>query len=126
MKFASMFIVSLSATAAATADVFLHVGEGMVMWRGGCAISVGGGSWVGSGWSTFPGVNPPWNPVMAPAEARVAAGAPSPRPALGGSAMLTPPAVTVIVQPPAPTTRTYTMFIAGESVTFRIAQDPRP
>jgi len=126
MKFASMLIVSLFATATATADVFLHVGDGMVMWRGGRAISVGGGSWVGSGWSTFPGVNPPWNPVVAPAAAPVAGGVGLGRPVLGGSAMVAPPAVTVIVQPPAPTTRTYTMFIAGESVTFRIAQDPRP
>lgn len=112
-------LTALSLTAASHADVFLQFGEGMVMWRGGYAISIGNGSWVGSGWSEFPGVNPPWNPIAGPAPVL-----PLERRPLNGSAMCSPP-VTVVVPPPppppAPVLRTYRMFVAGEPVTFTLA-----
>jgi len=49
---------------AAHADNLLRIPGGWV-WDGGSAVEVANG-WVGSGWASFPGVNPPWNPVALP------------------------------------------------------------
>jgi hypothetical protein len=114
--FANLLALCLTPTVAA--DVFLQFGEGMVMWRGGYAVSLGNGSWAGSGWSQFPGVNPPWNPIAGPAPAFTLERLP-----LNGSAMCAQPEV--FVPPPTPQVpvlRTHRMFVAGETVTFTLAE----
>lgn len=66
----------------AHADNLLRIPGGWV-WNGGVAVEAANG-WVGSGWASFPGVNPPWNPVAPPARPGVEAqleAARSPRPA---------------------------------------------
>lgn len=63
MKFASLVALSLSATA--SADSLFRYGEAW-SWNGGFAYPVGPGNWVGRGWETFPGVNPPWNSITPP------------------------------------------------------------
>jgi hypothetical protein len=55
-----------TAAALASADNLLRLPGGWV-WDGGIAVETAGG-WVGSGWRSFPGVNPPWNPVTAPVD----------------------------------------------------------
>jgi hypothetical protein len=48
----------------ARADYLFRIGPGFYVWNGGMASSIGDGSWVGTGWDTFPGVSPPWDPVV--------------------------------------------------------------
>jgi len=114
MKLVSLIVLSLSATCSA-GDVLLNFGRGMQMWNGGVAIDIGGGSWVGSGWARYPGISPPWNPVLPPVRMPSA-------PFVVQPAVVQPPVV--LVQPPA-APKTYTLWVAGEPYTVLAAQPAR-
>jgi hypothetical protein len=59
--------VGLAITPAASADAVFRISDGLYVWSGpggtGMANRLSEGNWVGSGWDSFPGVSPPWNPV---------------------------------------------------------------
>ena len=60
--------VGLAITPAASADAVFRISDGLYVWSGpggtGMANQLSAGNWVGSGWDSFPGVSPPWNPVV--------------------------------------------------------------
>lgn len=69
-------------SAPARADLLLRLSDSVTVWNGGIAWNNGNG-WFGQGWDRFPGVNPPWNPVVAepatmPPAASVVVEAPEP------------------------------------------------
>lgn len=47
----------------ANADMMLRLSDSITVWNGGIAWNNGNG-WYGQGWDRFPGVNPPWNPIV--------------------------------------------------------------
>jgi hypothetical protein len=47
----------------ASADMMLRLSDSVLLWNGGVAWNNGNG-WYGQGWDHFPGVNPPWNPIV--------------------------------------------------------------
>ena len=55
-------------TPCASADAVFRISDGLYVWSGpggtGMANQLSAGNWVGSGWDSFPGVSPPWNPVV--------------------------------------------------------------
>jgi len=59
--------VGLAITPTASADAVFRISDGLYVWSGpggtGMANRLSEGNWVGSGWDSFPGVSPPWNPV---------------------------------------------------------------
>ena len=63
-----MRTIALSAMicASARADVMWSPSPGLTIWSGGSAWQVHDTMWVGNGWEYFPGVNPPWNPIVQP------------------------------------------------------------
>jgi hypothetical protein len=115
MKFASLIALSITACCPA-GDVLLNFGRGMQMWTGGVAIDIGGGSWVGSGWGRYPGISPPWDPVLPPVR--------MPQPALVQPALV-PPTVVVMPAPVPVPPKTYTLWVAGEPYTVLAAQPAR-
>lgn len=74
---------ALAIAPCASADMLLRISDSVTVWNGGIAWT-DGTNWYGQGWDRFPGVSPPWNPVVAEAPA------PAPAP------------VTVAVQQPRP------------------------
>jgi len=50
----------------ASADMMLRLSDSVLLWNGGVAWNNGNG-WYGQGWDHFPGVNPPWNPIVSDA-----------------------------------------------------------
>jgi len=84
---------------AASADMLLRISDSVTVWNGGIAWT-DGTNWYGQGWDRFPGVSPPWNPVVAEAPA------PAPAP------------VTVAVQQPPP--RRLEMGFNGEAAEISI------
>lgn len=113
MKFASLIGI-LALVSTARADMLVQFGDAY-LWSGGVAWNNGSG-WYGQGWDRFPGVNPPWNPVSLPnsgvrCNARCAAMEPIEEP------------VVVVQPPPQPAPpKTYTFYVAGESVTVNAAK----
>lgn len=65
---AGVCFVGLVITPAASADAVFRISDGLYVWSGpggtGMANQLSAGNWVGSGWDSFPGVSPPWNPVV--------------------------------------------------------------
>jgi hypothetical protein len=72
---ASAACATFAAVRGAGADSLVQYSDTLYVWNGGVAMQTGPGAWFGSGWDRFPGVNPPWNPVV-----------PMPDPMLGGLA----------------------------------------
>ena len=58
------YLIPMFLCASAFADNLIEIPGGFV-WNGGVATEISGG-WIGSGWDSFPGINPPWNPVALP------------------------------------------------------------
>jgi hypothetical protein len=60
-------VACLALTPAVSADAVFKIADGLYVWSGpggtGMANRLSEGTWVGSGWDSFPGVSPPWNPV---------------------------------------------------------------
>jgi hypothetical protein len=61
MKFASLAALSLAASA--HGEILWRLSDDLWVWNGGLAADMGQG-WIGWGWEEFPGVSPPWNPVV--------------------------------------------------------------
>lgn len=99
-------------SAAALGDILIPSYR-MWVWDGGMAVGDSTGGWMGTGWNTFPGVNPPWNQIGQ------AGSAPSVHvdvPWNSHCAAMDPaPQVIYLQQPPPPAT--YTFYVAGQSVT---------
>lgn len=102
-------VLSALITSSASADAVFRIADGLWVWSGaagtGMAANLGGGTWVGSGWDAFPGVSPPWNPVVAP-------------PAQISVPVIVAPTqgVVTIGMPPPPRTRTLYLSVNGETV----------
>lgn len=97
---------ALAIAPCASADMLLRISDSVTVWNGGIAWT-DGTNWYGQGWDRFPGVSPPWNPVVAEATA------PAPVP------------VTVAVQQPRPVRqepppRRLEMGFNGEAVEISI------
>ena len=108
-------VLSATLTSSASADAVFRIADGLWVWSGalgtGMAANLGGGTWVGSGWDAFPGVSPPWNPVVAP-------------PAQISVPVIVAPSAGVVTigMPPPPATRTLYLSINGETVPFVTTQ----
>ena len=108
-------VLSALITSSASADAVFRIADGLWVWSGalgtGMAVDLGGGTWVGSGWDAFPGVSPPWNPVV------------SQTVVLPAPVIVAPsPGVVTIGMPPPPATRTLYLCINGETVPFVTTQ----
>ena len=116
MKFASL--AALSVSAVAHGEIVWNLSDSMVLWSGGFAADIGHG-WIGTGWDRFPGISPPWNPVM-PSHPAV----PMPQPAYDPPTILLPQQAvptggwTVVPMPEPPPATTQWMFIADRWVPF--------
>jgi hypothetical protein len=104
-------VLSALITSSASADAVFRIADGLWVWSGalgtGMAANLGNGTWVGSGWDAFPGVSPPWNPVVAP-----------PAQIIVPVIVAPSPGVVTIGMPPPPATRTLYLSINGETVPF--------
>lgn len=61
-------LTALSMVTAVYGSTIFQVDENFVVWSSGIAVKLDKGAWVGSSFETWPGVNPPWNPVSAPVQ----------------------------------------------------------
>ena len=118
--------VVVAFTPAASADVLFKISDGLYVWSGpsgnGMANCISPGNWVGSGWDTFPGVSPPWNPVGGVSDA-VSLAIPRPPVVPVTVQPVTVPVVApvavhvhITIAPPAPVPAPMYLSINGESV----------
>jgi len=114
-------LTALSMISSVYGSTIFQIDDNFVIWQSGIAVKLDNGAWVGSSFETWPGVNPPWNPVTSPRSASMSAPtygygstyAPVNAPAYGcscghGSAFLRP-------SPPPQVVRHH-FTIAGQSV----------
>ena len=56
-------LTALSMISSVYGSTIFQVDDNFVIWQAGMAAKLDNGAWVGSSFETWPGVNPPWNPV---------------------------------------------------------------
>lgn len=104
-------LTALSMVTAVYGSTIFQVDDNFVIWQAGIAAKLDNGAWVGSSFETWPGVNPPWNPVSAPVQvvtpvvsAPVQVFSPPPR------------------QSSSPRVERHQFTIAGQSVTYELTR----
>ena len=124
-------LTALSMISSVYGSTIFQIDDNFVIWQAGMAAKLDNGAWVGSSFETWPGVNPPWNPVTstragsmsapmsAPAYGYGSTYAPTNAPACGctcghGSAFLLPS------RPPQVERHHFT--IAGQSVVYELTR----
>ena len=116
-------LTALSMISSVYGSTIFQIDDNFVIWQSGIAVKLDKGAWVGSSFETWPGVNPPWNPVTSTRSASMSAPtygygstyAPVNAPASGcscghGSAFLRP-------SPPPQVVRHH-FTVAGQSVVY--------
>jgi hypothetical protein len=56
-------LTALSMISSVYGSTIFQIDDNFVIWQSGIAVKLDKGAWVGSSFETWPGVNPPWNPV---------------------------------------------------------------
>jgi hypothetical protein len=56
-------LTALSMISSVYGSTLFQIDDSFVIWQAGIAVKLDKGAWVGSSFETWPGVNPPWNPV---------------------------------------------------------------
>ena len=66
-------LTALSMISSVYGSAIFQIDDNFVIWQSGIAVKLDNGAWVGSSFETWPGVNPPWNPVTSTRSASMSA-----------------------------------------------------
>ena len=66
-------LTALSMISSVYGSTIFQIDDNFVIWQSGIAVKLDKGAWVGSSFETWPGVNPPWNPVRSTRSASMSA-----------------------------------------------------